>query len=351
MSATQTDDAGVVVTDAGDVTAAPRAAIGTGSGMVVLRGELVSWSMHGRTTISEVRGALIAAGWTPAEAAKLAPDMRPHNAFRRVRERLERSTKRLIRQVDHSDTFWAYQLNSVSKAADRAAPETAAADDATVLKEVQGIEFPLEGYFYFGKKSGRFTAGKPKDEPTAATLNAAIDAEIDLRTATDVTHIVQRLFVDRAKTVLDADLFSVRDSGGVYLALSSQMDFVTRVEQFVTTLKGKFPRYRIAAGDEKSEASIRETIEGGLAGLVVEYRQAIDSLHDATRQGRIDEVAARITMLREKLACYEAFLGVTLESVRDDLSSANDYLRSKLVDIASRPPTPDATPAASPLVA
>lgn len=295
------------------------AAAAGGGDVAAVAGEIVSWSMHGKTTIGRVREGLIAAGWDPAAAKKLAPDMRPVDAMARVCNRELVANGRLSQKLDSTADYWLYQFNGRTRAD---APGEGEGD-------VRRVEFPFQAILRLGKKTGLVSATVPAYDDLARHFNELLVAEMDIRSAGDVTVVVQRAFEKKSREDVAGDLFRVRDAGGVYLAMPPLLPFVDRVDRFVTHAGGKFHRFGVAAS-ERASVSIAETVEAGLRSLLREYRLAIAQLKDSSRKSTVDDAIARVAELREKIQYHEAYLHVTYNSVRDDFNAANGELRAAI---------------------
>ena len=96
------------------------------------------------------------------------------------------------------------------------------------------------------------------NEPLREHAQRELDERITARTAGDVTTVIQRLF-DR-----HADLFRIRDQGGCYFVPAAHMEFVEKVEKFVSVLNGNLRRFPIPAGTPQGDRSVKESVADGL---------------------------------------------------------------------------------------
>lgn len=307
------------------------AAVGV-SGSATLIGEVVCWSMHGENPVDKVRAAILAAGLDPKE---YVPDFRHRNTIARVFELLEKDG-RIIKQIrsaaDAESISW--QFNAARRVA-TCSPAVPASDDgsapATPASE-ERYEFPFESIVTMQKGSGDVTCANP----TLATYIATQMERIrNVRTAHDVTGIVQKMFNKRAAEHLDGDLFSVRDGGAVYFVMSSHTEFLNQVQAFMESIGGTFNRFPIPVGTTAGDKTVKDVVNRGLEGMIHEYETLVAGLNEASRPSTLEATAKKIETIREKIACYAAYLDVSKESLEEKAKAAEGKLRLKLLELSS----------------
>ncbi len=293
-------------------------------GSVTLVGEVICWEMHGTKAAAAVRAALAVAGF---DSKKFCPDFKPRNVFARVTEQVER-TGRIVRKVREDAGFAHYQFNLAKKSdKDKTDPATPAVEGEVTER----FDFPFEDIITLGKETGSITC---RSDETKAHLEAKMTEVAALRTANDVTNIVQRLFDDYGKTNPDADLFPIRSGGSVYFVLERHRAFLDRVAAFVDAVGGRFTRFPVPVGTDAGNLSVKDTVENGLAALIREFDLAVASLDEASRRGTLDKAAERVELLREKIKCYEVYLGTAKDRLLGQVAESNKKLKLKVMELA-----------------
>ena len=271
-----------------------------------LLGEVLAWSCPGAAVRhAELIAALSEAGLDPAVARELAP----RHAFARACQRL--SDRRIIRRVAEDTGSITFQFTAESRAGDR-------------------FEYTLETLLRLDKQTGSVTC----DLPGLATLaQEELDRCLDARTGSDITRLVQRLF-DR-----HADLFPIRPQGGVYFVPRDHVDFVDRVEKFVSRVGGHLSRFPVPAGTPHGDRSVKEAVASGLADLIAEHRAAVAGFDADTRPDTLQRAADRVRQARFKVEAYATYLAEERENLERSLSAAAAELRAKVASLTAEPAT------------
>jgi hypothetical protein len=262
-----------------------------------LLGEVISWTCPAVTVKHRaVVEALSDAGLDPAVARELAP----RHAFTRACKKLAR--ERIIRQVAEDERTLTFQFTQESRKEDR-------------------FEYTLETLLHLDKSTGKITC----DLPGLATLaQELLDQALAARTGGDITRLIQRLFERRA------DLFPIRDRGGVYFCPAEHVGFVDRVQAFLGKVNGRLARFPVPAGTREGDRSVREAVSSGLAALIEEHRQAIASFGEDTRQHTLERAAERIRTTGYKVRAYAEYLAEERSKLERDLARAEDELRERV---------------------
>src|SRR4051812_15161982 len=180
-----------------------------------LLGEIITWSCSGVSIkLTDLIEALRDAGLDEGVARELAP----RHAFSRACKRL--SEARIIRPIAEDATTITFQFTKESRASD-------------------SYEYTLETRLTLEKGTGKVSC----DLAGLATLaQEELDRCIAARNGADVTRAIQRLF-ER-----NADLFPIREKGGVYFVPDRHSAFVDRIDRFVKRLNGSLRRFPVPAG-------------------------------------------------------------------------------------------------------
>jgi hypothetical protein len=258
---------------------------------------------------SALVAALTDAGLDPGVARELAP--RP--AFSRACKKL--SEQRIIRPVSEDANTVRFQFTQESREGDR-------------------FEYTLETMLALEKQTGAVTC----ELPGLATLaQEELDRCIAVRTGSDVTRIVQRLFEKQA------DLFSVRPQGGTYFVPQKHAAFVDRIQDFLNRVGGRLLRFPVPAGTEAGDRSVTAAVAEGLATVIEEHRAAVASFGTDTRNDTLERAAEKIRTTRFKVQAYAEYLAGEKAALDKALEAASDELRAKVERLADEPATAPAT--------
>src|SRR5215218_6296029 len=160
-----------------------------------LLGEVIAWACPGvSVTHADLVRALEAAGLDPGVARELAP----RHAFSRACKRL--SDQRIIRPVSEDAATIKFQFTAESREGDR-------------------YEYRLETTLTLDKQTGSVSCELPG---LATMAQEELDRCIAVRTGSDVTRVIQKLFERQA------DLFPIRPQGGCYFCAIRHAGFIDR---------------------------------------------------------------------------------------------------------------------------
>jgi hypothetical protein len=267
-----------------------------------LLGEVISWTCSGVTvTHAALMTALKDAGLDENVARELAP----RHAFTRACKKL--SDQRIIRQVGEDESTVRFQFTHESRTGDK-------------------FEYELETMLTLDKRTGQVTC----DLPGLATLaQEQLDRAIDARTGSDVTRVIQKLFERHA------DLFAIRPQGGCYFCPQRHAAFVSKVQAFLGRINGQLLRFPIQAGTSEGDRSVREAVAAGLAALIAEHRQAIETFGEDTRDDTLTRAAEKIRKTQFKIAAYAEYLAEEKSRLDRELATARQELRAKVEHLAT----------------
>ena len=274
-----------------------------------LLGEIITWNCSGITVKHlDVVEALRDSGLDESVARELAP----RHAFARACRKL--SEARIIRQVAEDEATIRFQFTAEHR-------------------EGNQFYYDLETMLALDKASGRVTCSLPA---LAELAQKELDRCLEARTSSDVTRIIQKLFERRA------DLFPIREQGGVYYVPQKHVGFVDKIQAFVVRLNGRVPRFPIPAGTPEGDRSVKESVAAGLSALITDHEQAIASFGQDTRQSTLERAAERIRQTRFKVEAYGVYLADEKERLEEKLASATRHLREKVASLSA---VEEATPA------
>src|SRR3954447_15924933 len=202
-----------------------------------LLGEVISWTCPAvAVRHADLLGALRESGLDESAARQLLP----RHAFARACKKLARD--RIIRPVAEDAGRITFQFTQESRAGDR-------------------YEYTLETMLALQKATGKVTC----DLPGLATLaQELLDRAVEDRTGSDVTRLIQRVFERKA------DLFPVREQGGVYFVPREHAAFVDKVQSLLNRVNGRLARLPVPEGTPEGDRSVKEAVANGIAALIQE---------------------------------------------------------------------------------
>ncbi|MFO0806206.1 MAG: DUF6744 family protein [Gemmataceae bacterium] len=267
-----------------------------------LLGEVISWTCAGVTV---THAALVAALKDAGLDENVARELAPRHAFTRACRKL--SDQRIIRQVGEDESTLRFQFTAEHREGDK-------------------FEYQLETMLVLDKRTGKVSC----DLPGLATMaQEQLDRAIDARTGSDVTRVIQKLFERHA------DLFAIRPQGGCYFCPQRHAAFVDKVQTFLGRINGQLLRFPIQAGTTEGDRSVKEAVAAGLAALIAEHRQAIETFGEDTRDDTLTRAAEKIRKTQFKIAAYAEYLAEEKARLDRELATARQELRAKVDHLAT----------------
>ena len=182
---------------------------------VRLHGEVIAWTCSGvAVRHPDLVAALRDAGLDEGVARELAPK----HAFARACKKL--GEQRIIRRVAEDGASMKFQSTAEHRSDDR-------------------FEYTLETLLTLDKRSGLVSCDLPG---LATAAQERLDCALGVRTASDVTRVIGKLF-DR-----HADLFPIRPQGGCYFVPERHAGFNDRVQAMLGRIGGRILRFPFPAG-------------------------------------------------------------------------------------------------------
>lgn len=264
-----------------------------------LLGEIITWNARSETEHrhKDVVVALTEAGLE----AKIARELLPRFAFSRACKALEENA--VIDVVKDGNEEIAFQFTK---------------------KTMQNEEwvYTPDTRLVLNKTTGTVTCKKTDLQTQAQQL---LDEAMDVRTTSDITKIVQRLFEK------NADLFSIRDQGGCYFVPQEHTEFILRVDTFLKKLGGEITRFPIPAGTQYGDQAVQKSVAEAMMGIVQEHEAAVAQFTINTRRDTIEHAAEKIKLTRVKIEAYANYL----QDKSVELLAAVDAANQKLTDQCS----------------
>lgn len=265
-------------------------------------GEIITWNAKADKDhmYSDVVNALKAAQLDP----DVAKEFLPRHAFSRACRVL--SSERVI------DIFKEEGSELVFQFTDR------------IFKE-SGWDYSKKTFLRLNRETGII---KCEVDELREMAQKELDRCMVTRTTSDITRIVQKLFDDHA------DLYPVRDQGGVYFVPDEHRVFTSQVELFLDKLGGNIRRFAIPAGSQHSERDVQDAMADTFAKLLRDHQQAVKEFTIHTQKGTIESAADKIRATRVKIEAYAHYLKDKSEGLLKEVDLANEHLRAQVAALA-----------------
>ena len=137
------------------------------------------------------------------------------------------------------------------------------------------FQYELETLVTLEKETGKVSCPLPG---LATLAQEHLDECIAARNGGDITRMIQKLFERQA------DLFPIRERGGVYFTPAEHASFVDRVQAFLGKVNGRLSRFPVPAGTPHGDKSVKDAVAGGIATLIEEHRAAVATFGTDTRE-------------------------------------------------------------------
>lgn len=269
--------------------------------MSELLGEVVTWDLKStEVSFHNVCDSLRQAGLDPDAAQELSPK----SAFGRACKELKK--ERAIDKLEFEGGVIRFQFTK--KHLDNAAKK---------------VNYDYECVLSLDTDTGVVTC--TENEELAKTTQQLLDFAIQTRNAQDVTRLVQKMFQNHA------DLFAINPRKGVaYFVPEVHREFTTKIDTFLHHLGGGLSRFPVPKGTEQGNASVRDAVQSGLAGLLAELNDAVQAWDDTTRKGTFDKATERWQIIKHKVDAYAEYLGAEQAGLLEKLMAAKQELAAKI---------------------
>ena len=262
-------------------------------------GEIITWDIHSsEVPVSKIREALDNAGI----GAKALKDLRMRSVFTRAMNKLKNG--RLIDEVSRDGDVIKFQLTRKEKRNDC-------------------IDHYYDCLVILNVDTGAVSC--PENKELEQQARDMLDAVAGVRSGSDLSRLVQKLFESRA------DLFSINPRKGVaYFVPVTHREFADRVQKFFRECGGILERFPVP-DDGEGNSSVATAIDFGLAEMGKELEQSIREWDETTRESTKKRAEKRIEELRFKHQCYAEYLG----SKQTDAKTQLDDLTKLMLEIGS----------------
>lgn len=267
-----------------------------------LAGEVITWSAKTEQTHKhkDVVAALMSAGLDTAIARELLPRF----AFTRATKKLTECS--VIDVIKENENEIKFQFTKK-------------------LMKNDEWEYSKDTELLLNKTTGEVTCPRKDLEKTAQKL---LDEAMEVRTTSDISKIVQRLYEK------NAEIFPLRDQGGVYFVPVQFTEFTLRVNDFLSALGGTVRRLPIPSGTAYGDKTIQDTVADAMRGIIKEHLSAVEQFTMNTRKDTIQSCAEKIKLTRNKIEAYANYLQDMSKDLLEEVDAANVKLTEQINQIA-----------------
>jgi hypothetical protein len=271
---------------------------------VELLGEVVAWDV----TAKEVPAQLVRDGISIAGINTDLPELRIATAFGRATKGLKKERLIRRRKEDKKSPAKRFQVNKVD--------ETGGT-----------INYDYDCTLQVDTETGKVDC--TEDYELAKQVEQDVQAELETRTASDITRIVKQLFERHA------DLFPLVPCKGVaYFVPQSHAEFVAKVDTFLRHVGGKLCRMPVPKGTEEGTQSVRDAVKAGLDEMVSELNQSVELWEPgSTRKSTTAKALERWEQIRYKVDAYAEFLDAERSKLGESLEAAKAILANKITEV------------------
>jgi hypothetical protein len=260
-------------------------------------GEVVTWNTGGT---AHIHADIVQALKDASLDDKVARELLPRHAFSRAAKKL--TEERVIDVLrDEKDTITFQFTKRVIES-----------DEWSYKKET---------LLKLDKTSGKITCDIPALE---AKAQQELDRAMEVRTSADITKMIQKLFD------AEADLFPIRDQGGVYFVPDQYVGFTAKVETFVQKIGGRINRFPVPANTAQGDRSVSDAIVNGLSLVIADHEEAVEGFGLDTRHDTIARQAEKIKQTRVKVEAYAQYLQDKKDELLESVEKANVALRARV---------------------
>lgn len=261
-----------------------------------LLGQIVTWDTKGSDIpVAKIRSALIA-----ADLPDVAGDLNNRSAFSRATKHLKEN-RSIDKVKDAKDGKVIFQLTRKVVDNDR-------------------VDFNYETQVTLDTTSGDIICDDSFIESEARKLFAHA---MEVRTASDITRMVQSLFKN------NADLFPINPSKGVaYFVPNIHAEFTDKVAKFLAEVGGCVWQFPVPKGTPEGNRSVKEAVANGLRAILDELNECVDSWDETTRTSTMTRGIKKWQGVLYKAECYAEYLGTELSGLLGEIGTA----KLKLVD-------------------
>jgi hypothetical protein len=141
-----------------------------------------------------------------------------------------------------------------------------------------------------------------KDKEVEAHVQKLVNAATDLKTVSDISGLVKRLFEDQ----IGEHLIAAKKTGGVYLVLQPQFEYLDKIADFLRDIGWLLDPWPIPAGSDTQKMVARLVTEDNKKALE-EYKQKIEEINFHSRDADMQRRLEGIKTLRMQIQGRAAF--------------------------------------------
>jgi hypothetical protein len=272
-----------------------------------LLGEIIAWNLPENTVVpyADLINYLRVAGLDE----KVAREMRPRHAFARAAKQL--AEQRIIRCIEDKPHKMRFQFTKEDRVGQGSA------------EFVYNKETILE----LDKDTGAILSEDGNSVTLVAEASRLLEKARNERLTADISRYIMVLFERQA------DLFPVRNAGGVYFVPQQHIAFVQQIQTLVEQLNGNVTRFPVPKGTQQGNKSVREAVQTGLQTLIEEHLKAVEDFGTDNRPSTLEKQVAKIEQTKFKIEAYAEYLGDQQDKLKVNLAAVSVNLQAKLAEV------------------
>lgn len=275
--------------------------------MSKIMGEVITWSA-GRSGVRVNREAVKEALEKQGLDVDVAKDIKPRTALMRCLREMQ--TERICRIVSEDKAKVVLQLTGEKRD----------------TNDKSRLNYKYEATIILHKLTGEILASEGSD--LADKFHRLMTTRMASYNALDISNMVQRLFQKKA------DLFPMRDQGGVYFVPVMHSDYIDSVQKFYESIGGNVKRFPVPDNSEHARKSVKDTLDEGMKSMVDELMASIKLVNADSREATTSRYTKRIKGLQFKLESYKEYLSEKTDEIRAGLKQARTLLAEKITLMA-----------------
>lgn len=263
--------------------------------------EIVWWTTPPHSTHKDLIQALTDAALDP----QIAKEFNAEKAAGRALKALEEDRDITVVRRDGGEVVFQFTKRQMVSSSDE--------------ESSTEYEYSKECYLRLDKSTGKVTC-KRKPE-LAKDVQQKLDAAMELRTRSDITEIVKRVFQSHKA------MLPYIGNGGVYLVVKEHQSFADQVEVFLNKIGGELLRMPVPRGTKHGDRAVQKTMEESIKKLIEDHQKAVAEFQPTSSKASMTSQAQKVQETRLKIEGYFHYL---TKKLGDELLDAVDLCKQEI---------------------
>lgn len=269
-----------------------------------LLAELIWWETPKQSTHAEIVQALTDAGLDP----EIARAFNSEKAAGRALKALEEDRDIAIISRDKDEVMFQFTRR-----------EKIVSEDDESSSE---YKYSKECKLRLTKATG--TVSCKKIPALAADVQAKLNAAMELRTRSDMTEIIKKVFQNHKA------LLPYIGNGSVYIVALEHQSFANQIAAFLTKIGGELFRSPIPKGSKEGTRAVQKTFVEAIRSKVQEHREHVEKFNLNSAPGTMENFAEKFKESRLQLEAYKHYLAGEGTDIEDALNECDSMLVDKI---------------------